>query len=159
MLERLRHGHEDQLRLFEALRIITRQQREKPGSTAIASEQLERQIYRMSFSAQSMLSDVLTLERRKQTEITAYRRKVDGIVLGLAGLMTVRDRGACLPDRAKHHHPPAAPAPDTEIIGSGNLDHRVGTAANDELGDLSRDFDRMLNRLHQVTASREELAA
>lgn len=156
MLKRLRQGHEDQLRLFEALRNLTRQQRET-GSTAIASEQQERQIYRMSFSAQSMLSDALTLERRKQAQITAYRRKVDGIVLALAGLMTSAIAVLAYLIGQSIITPLLRLRRDTEIVGSGNLDHRVGTAANDELGDLSRDFDRMLNRLQQVTTSREEL--
>ncbi len=31
----------------------------------------------------------------------------------------------------------------TEIIGSGNLGYKVGTSASDEIGQLSRAFDRM----------------
>lgn len=45
----------------------------------------------------------------------------------------------------------------TEIIGSGNLGHKVGTPANDEIGQLSRAFDRMTESLKMVTASRDEL--
>jgi len=33
---------------------------------------------------------------------------------------------------------------DTRIIGSGNLDYKVGTTAKDEIGGLSRAFDKML---------------
>jgi diguanylate cyclase (GGDEF)-like protein len=46
----------------------------------------------------------------------------------------------------------------TEIIGSGNLDHKVGTSANDEIGDLSRSFDRMTDQLKLVTVSRDALS-
>ncbi len=45
----------------------------------------------------------------------------------------------------------------TEIIGAGNLDHKVGTATKDEIGQLSRAFDRMVDNLKTVTASRDEL--
>lgn len=45
----------------------------------------------------------------------------------------------------------------TEIIGSGNLDLRVGTDARDEIGQLSRAFDRMTDNLKNVMASRDEL--
>jgi len=45
----------------------------------------------------------------------------------------------------------------TEEIGRGNLDCRVGTLRQDEVGVLSRAFDRMAQNLKQVTASREEL--
>ncbi|MDK1032544.1 MAG: PAS domain-containing protein, partial [Planctomycetia bacterium] len=45
----------------------------------------------------------------------------------------------------------------TEIIGQGNLDYKVGTDANDEIGQLSRAFDSMTENLKKTTASRDEL--
>lgn len=44
-----------------------------------------------------------------------------------------------------------------EILGRGNLDHKVGTDAKDEVGELSRTFDQMIKNLKTVTASRDEL--
>ncbi|MBF0299271.1 MAG: HAMP domain-containing protein [Oligoflexia bacterium] len=44
-----------------------------------------------------------------------------------------------------------------EIVGRGQLGHRVGTKSNDEIGRLSRDFDLMSKNLQQITASRDEL--
>jgi len=44
-------------------------------------------------------------------------------------------------------------------IGKGNLDHKVGTEANDEIGQLGRAFDQMTERLKAVTTSRDELDA
>ena len=44
-----------------------------------------------------------------------------------------------------------------EIIGSGDLDYRVGTLAPDEIGRLSRAFDQMAANLKTITASRDEL--
>ncbi len=41
----------------------------------------------------------------------------------------------------------------TEIIGSGNLDYKVGTDAKDEVGQLSRAFDTMTENLRQTTVS------
>jgi len=38
----------------------------------------------------------------------------------------------------------------TEIIGSGNLDYKVGTPANDEIGQLSRAFDQMTDNLKRL---------
>jgi PAS domain S-box-containing protein len=43
------------------------------------------------------------------------------------------------------------------IIGSGNLDYKVGTLLKDEIGQLSRSFDKMTHDLKQTTASRDEL--
>ena len=45
----------------------------------------------------------------------------------------------------------------TEEIGRGNLDHKVGTNANDEIGQLGRAFDQMAEKLKSVTASRDDL--
>jgi PAS domain S-box-containing protein len=46
----------------------------------------------------------------------------------------------------------------TGIIGSGNLDYKVGIKAKDEIGDLSRAFDSMTEKLKLTTVSRDELA-
>lgn len=44
-----------------------------------------------------------------------------------------------------------------EEIGRGNLDHKVATEAEDEIGQLGRAFDRMTGKLKAITASRDEL--
>lgn len=44
-----------------------------------------------------------------------------------------------------------------EIIGSGNLDYKVGITSKDEIGQLSRVFDKMTEDLKTTTASRDEL--
>jgi PAS domain S-box-containing protein len=45
----------------------------------------------------------------------------------------------------------------TGEIGRGNLDYRVGTAGADEIGDLSRAFGQMTERLKETLVSRDEL--
>jgi PAS domain S-box-containing protein len=46
----------------------------------------------------------------------------------------------------------------TEIIGSGNLNYKVGTMAKDEVGQLSRAFDRMTTQLKEsFTGLRKEI--
>ncbi len=44
-----------------------------------------------------------------------------------------------------------------EEIGGGNLEYRVGTASKDEIGELSRMFDRMSENLKIITVSHDEL--
>jgi PAS domain S-box-containing protein len=44
-----------------------------------------------------------------------------------------------------------------EIIGAGNFDYHVGLASPDEIGELSRAFDRMTANLKKVTVSRDDL--
>jgi signal transduction histidine kinase len=45
----------------------------------------------------------------------------------------------------------------TGIIGSGNLDYSLDESSKDELGDLSRAFNRMTGNLKLVTASKADL--
>ena len=47
----------------------------------------------------------------------------------------------------------------TEIIGNGNWDYTVAMSSRDEIGDLSRSFDRMTAHLAKTTASRDQLNA
>jgi signal transduction histidine kinase len=44
-----------------------------------------------------------------------------------------------------------------EKIGRGDLDYRVGTNSKDEIGQLSRTFDKMTHDLKETTASRDDL--
>jgi signal transduction histidine kinase len=44
-----------------------------------------------------------------------------------------------------------------EIIGSGNLDYKIGSDRKDEIGQLSRSFDKMTGDLKKITSSRDEL--
>jgi PAS domain S-box-containing protein len=43
------------------------------------------------------------------------------------------------------------------IIGKGNLNHKIGTDAGDEIGQLGKAFDQMTENLKDITASRDEL--
>jgi PAS domain S-box-containing protein len=49
-------------------------------------------------------------------------------------------------------------AAGAEEIGGGNLEYRVGTASKDEIGVLSRTFDRMAENLKSTMVHRDELA-
>ncbi len=45
----------------------------------------------------------------------------------------------------------------SHIIGSGNLEYKVGTSDSDEIGELSRIIDQMTENLRAVTITRNEL--
>ncbi|MCK5268312.1 MAG: PAS domain S-box protein, partial [Spirochaetes bacterium] len=43
----------------------------------------------------------------------------------------------------------------TEIVGSGDLNYEVGTQSNDEIGQLSRAFDKMTENLRETSVSKD----
>jgi PAS domain S-box-containing protein len=45
----------------------------------------------------------------------------------------------------------------TEIVGAGDLDHRLGFAGSDEFSGLAHAFDRMTEELQRTTVSRDKL--
>jgi len=47
----------------------------------------------------------------------------------------------------------------TERVGAGDLDFRIGTNRDDEIGQVSRSFDAMAERLKLITVSRDVLEA
>jgi PAS domain S-box-containing protein len=49
-------------------------------------------------------------------------------------------------------------ADGAQKIGAGNLEIKVGTVSEDEIGDLSRAFDKMTQELKKTTVSRDELS-
>jgi len=82
-----------------------------------------------------------------KTEATAPVRKLMGIILGVifATLLAVTLVSLALvqsitkPIHLLHK--------GTEIVGEGNLDYKVGTGTQDEIGQLSRSFDAMAENL------------
>lgn len=46
----------------------------------------------------------------------------------------------------------------TEVVGAGDLDHRIVLGVDDEMSDLARSFNRMTARLQAVTVSTERLS-
>jgi signal transduction histidine kinase len=54
-------------------------------------------------------------------------------------------------------HPVQNLVKGAEEIGKGNLGYKVATAARDEIGELSRTFDQMTEKLTETLVSRDEL--
>jgi signal transduction histidine kinase len=74
------------------------------------------------------------------------------VIMTLLGVITVAFRvSRSISNPIKELHK------GSEIIGRGNLDHKVGTDAGDEIGALSRTFDLMIETLKSTTASRDDL--
>ncbi len=79
------------------------------------------------------------------------------LLIGSAALLTLVAAGSAIITSRSIVRPLAALREGTEIIARGDLNHRVGTAAGDEIGELSRSFDRLTRNLVASTSSVESL--
>jgi PAS domain S-box-containing protein len=100
-----------------------------------------------------------TMEKLAVAEADAHRAYTSGVYILLlaAGLVTVLAAAMALFISRSITRPLHALHRGTEVIGQGDLSYRVGTGAKDEIGQLSRAFDRMTGNLKNSTASIEDL--
>lgn len=82
-----------------------------------------------------------------------------GRVLAFGPRGTICRSGRSVILRAMLSEPDTALQKGAEIIGGGDLSHRVGTDARDEIGQLSRAFDHMTEALSQTNEELRQKAA
>ena len=119
----------------------------------ITSKLQKRLIGELLVKSQAMVSAVFQLERAIQTDLVAAQQR-DGLIVGIFLLiLTVLITAISLWIYKSIGTPIAKLQKGVQIIGSGNLDHKLGTAAKDEIGELSRALDKMTDNLKETTAS------
>ena len=112
---------------------------------------------RLGVQVRQVVSDAASLHQALSTEEQQATRTTTILLLGVMVLIALllpagyffiyrRTRGGL-----------AALEAGTEIIGSGNLDFRIQETRRDEIGKLSRAFNKMTDDLRGVTASKVDL--
>ncbi len=158
LLDRIRHNSESVRMAF--LRLVAAYERPAPAeSYALSSEAEERLAARVLTTSRDLVSDALRLEVLIDGEIATTQRRVSwlalfvllgtGVPLTFILIRIMRGISASL----------AILRQGTDAVGAGHLDYRIGMAARDEIGDLSRAFDLMAERLTDTTVSRDSLRA
>jgi len=107
--------------------------------------------------SRDVVSDASSLERLVDEELTMTQRKINLLIfililattLFLTIFLTGITRNITTSLRMLRK--------GTEVIGAGNLDHRIGMSARHEIGELSRSFDHMAMHLKEVTVSKNRL--
>lgn len=124
---------------------------------AAAEQRWARLAGRILSNAQAIMSDIQSLAQAVQdAHRVAHGRSGSWIIVLTLGATLVLTLLALVIGRSVLG-PLARLQQATEVIAGGDLDARVGTGGNDEIGRLSRSFDRVIDRLRQSLASREEL--
>jgi len=107
--------------------------------------------------SQLAVSLAFQLQQKIDAKLVTTQRRVSLLTILLLLTFTAAIVGILLWVNRSIARPIAKLEKDTQIIGSGNLDHKAGTTAKDEIGQLSRAFDEMTQDLKETTTSIVEL--
>ena len=116
-----------------------------------------RLLDQLAFKSQAIVSNAFEFKRIVRAQMDANQRK-SGVLLVVIVVLLVQilimnyvlaNNLIVKPIRSLQK--------GVQVIGGGNLEHKVGKAGEDEICELSRSFDQMIINLKKVTASRDEL--
>lgn len=107
--------------------------------------------------SRDIASDASYLERRVDEQLTSTQEKISALVFVLIVVTTLFLTAILMGITRSITASLMMLRKGTEVIGAGNLDHKVAMSARDEIGELSRSFDRMTEQLRKVTVSKNTL--
>ena len=120
---------------------------------AIPPDLRDRLISELLVKSQATVSPVFQLQQVMQTELMAAQEKSGLLIIICILILAFLVAAISLWINRSIAIPIAELEKDIRIIGRGNLDHKAGTTAKDEIGQLSRAFDMMTGDLKETTAS------
>jgi PAS domain S-box-containing protein len=112
---------------------------------------------RMAVQSQGLFSDASRLSQLLLAEVDHLRRMRTMLMYVMVGLFGAFLLASYMMTYRRILKSIMTLQTGTVVIGSGNLDFKVEEKRNDEIGDLSRAFNRMTANLKDVTASKSEL--
>ena len=117
----------------------------------------ERLISQMMLSSREAVSDSFKLNELTHRERENVRQKSNMLTGFLISVLAVVITSISFLINRTISEPLRKLREGTEVVGSGNLAYRINMDTKDEIGQLSRSFDQMTERLKRVSVSRDEL--
>lgn len=112
---------------------------------------------RLEIQDQGLIFNSTRLSQLLHAQENQLKFNFDLLIFVLVGLFGVFVIGNYFLNYRRTINSIAALQAGTKIIGSGNLDYNLPANSKDEIGDLSRAFNRMTSDLKTVTASKADL--
>jgi nitrate/nitrite-specific signal transduction histidine kinase len=156
LLLRIRDNSEAMKRTF--LRLVSIQARTvRPADTELHREAEERLAGHLVVKSHDVLSDAVRLQNLINNDMSATQTRVSALrflftlftAVALTILLTRLQRRIASSLAALRN--------GTETVAGGDLTYRIGLKNRDEIGDVSRAFDLMTERLQETTVSRDAL--
>jgi methyl-accepting chemotaxis protein len=158
IMERLRHTHESLPTLFTELLSSYQDRVIDKGKSALLEELQTRLTGQMMNRTQDMIGDALALANRSRAQVVGAQERAGLAIIAFGGVLVCVIGVTLFLAVRSVSRPLAKLREGTAIVGAGNLDYRLGVTTRDEIGELSRAFDRMTETLQATTLSRDELA-
>ena len=127
---------------------------EKPAGL---SELEDRLIGMLLAKSQSMVTSAGQLNDKSDRKLISAQRKSSSIVMLFVSIIMFIIAVNLFFTRKSIIEPISKLQNGTQIISEGKFDFKVATASKNEIGDLSRAFDQMTERLQKITVSRDKL--
>ncbi len=137
--------------------VSAHEKQESGGTESTVYQELEdRLVARLLLQSQTIVSDAFQLAQFSNTEQEAVRQRGIQIVMFLAAFLSALYIAVAFLTIRSIVKPLENLQKSTEIIGSGNLEHRVDIRSYDEINQLSGAFNQMTGKLKERTAHLEE---
>ena len=107
--------------------------------------------------SRDVVSEAAHLERLIDEELTRTEKRINALIFSLILATTIFLTFGSLAMTRTVTSSLRRLREGTERVGAGEFDHRIALPARDEIGELSQSFDRMTERLQDVTVSRDTL--
>jgi len=122
-----------------------------------AIELEERLVAQLLITSHSIITDASKLAEGAHTEATEAQRVAANLTVILMIVLAIAITTSALIIARSISKPLDELTKGAEIIGKGDLEHKVGVRSKDELGQLAAAFNNMTGSLKTITASRDEL--
>jgi len=117
----------------------------------------ERLVAQLLITSHSIITDASNLAEEARAEAMEAQRLASNLTVILMIVLAIAITTSSLVIARNISKPLDELTKGTEIIGKGDLEHKVGVKSKDELGKLATAFNKMTENLKKVTTSRDEL--
>lgn len=127
------------------------------NGSALAQQAQEQLTGQILLTSQEVHSDALRLQTLTDNNLSASQTRIIVLILVVMAITAVPLTIVLFQMRRSMGDSLSGLRRGVEVIGAGDLDHRIGLSRRDEFGDLARSFDEMTGRLQSVTVSKDAL--